>query len=65
MSCLQVHDFITGTAIALPRGAARRVAAGGKLDIVRPNGSASALVADHMARLCALSAKRRPVKQAA
>jgi hypothetical protein len=68
MSCLQVHDFIAGTTIALPRGKPR-AAAGGRLDIVRPNGVAAALVADHLARLSALGAvggaKRRAARRAA
>lgn len=65
MSSLQVHDFISGTTIALPRGKARVSVAGGRLDIVRPNGSAAALVADHLARLSVLSRKRRAVHRAA
>jgi hypothetical protein len=65
MNCLQVHDFITGTTIALPRGKARVSLKGACLDIVRPNGSAAALVADHFARLSALSGKRRVMRRTA
>ena len=66
MSCLQVHDFIAGTTIALPRGKPRAAAGGGRLDIVRPNGIAAGLVADHFARLSALGgAKRRAARRAA
>lgn len=65
MSCLQVHDFITGSTIALPRGKARASAKGGRMDIVRPNGGAAALVAHHLARLSALRHKRRAMRRAA
>jgi hypothetical protein len=69
MSCLQVHDFITGTTIALPRGKPRAGAGGGRLDIVRPNGAAAALVSAHLVRLSALGAvggaKRRAARRAA
>jgi len=68
MSCLQVYDFIAGTTITLPHGKPR-AAAGGRLDIVRPNGIAAGLVADHLARLNALGAvggaKRRAARRAA
>lgn len=66
MSCLQVHDFITGTTITLPRGGRTTRESGGTLDIVRPNEEAAALVSDHMARICTLqihrAAARRPSK---
>jgi hypothetical protein len=68
MSCLQVHDFIAGTTIALPRGKPRASAGGGRLDIVRPNGIAAGVVADHLARLSVLGAvggaKRRAARRA-
>ena len=65
MSCLQFHDFIAGTTIGLPRAQVRVSANGGDPDIVRPNGPAAALVADHVARMSALRFKRRPAKRAA
>lgn len=65
MSCLKVHDFITGTTIALPHGKARAAERGGRLDIVRPNGAAATLVASHLARLSALNAKRCGRRRAA
>jgi hypothetical protein len=65
MSCLQVHDFIIGTTIVLPRGKARASARGEFLDIVRPNAAAAALVADHLARIAALRLKRCRTRRAA
>jgi len=65
MSCLQVHDFVTGTTITLPRGSQAPAEKGGNLDIVRPNGNAAALVSDHLARISILAARRahrRPSK---
>jgi hypothetical protein len=67
MSCLQVHDFIAGTTITLPRGS-QTAGKGGNLDIVRPNVDAAALVSDHLARISVLAAQRahrRPSKIAA
>jgi hypothetical protein len=65
MNCLQVHDFITGTTISLPRRKSGASARGASLDIVRPNGVAAALVSDHLARLTALGAKRRAARRVA
>lgn len=63
MSCLQVHDFITGTTITLPHGGRAAVEKGGNLDIVRPNGGAAVLVADHLARMTVLAAQRTALRR--
>jgi hypothetical protein len=63
MSCLQVHDFITGTTITLPRGGQATRESGGILDIVRPNEDAAALVSDHLARICALQTHRAAARR--
>jgi hypothetical protein len=61
MSCLQVHDFITGSKITLAQGCAGMQDSDHVLDIVRPNGEAEAVVSAHMAQLQALQAHRRAV----
>ncbi len=51
MGCANIHDFITGTTIALPRRRITGRAAGEALDIVRPNLEAEELVARHIQAL--------------
>ena len=51
MGCANIHDFITGTTIALPSRRITGRAAGEALDIVRPNLEAEELVARHMQAL--------------
>ena len=56
MGCANIHDFITGTTIALPRRRMTGRAKGEALDIVRPNLDAEALVARHTQALEGLRA---------
>ncbi|MGF1611679.1 MAG: hypothetical protein ACFCUQ_19915 [Kiloniellales bacterium] len=58
MGCAHIHDFITGATIALaaPRAGGQDEAA--KLDIVRPNLGAAALVAHHLDMLESLVTPR-------
>ncbi|MDJ0895240.1 MAG: hypothetical protein QNJ92_08875 [Alphaproteobacteria bacterium] len=56
MGCANIHDFITGTTIALPRRHLSGRAMGEALDIVRPNLDAEALVARHIQALEGLHA---------
>ncbi len=51
MGCASIHDFITGTTIALPRRSAMRRDAVEARDIVRPNLEAEELVARHIQAL--------------
>jgi hypothetical protein len=60
MNCLHVHDFISGTTITLPRVSSSASDKGRTPNIV-----AAALVADHLARICALHKMRRPARRAA
>lgn len=60
MGCLQVHDFITGTTIALPRRGHLAPENRQTADIVRPNEAAAALVSEHLARIGASTLERFP-----
>lgn len=55
MSCPRIHDFVAGTAIALPRPTAQRRGTGEIWDILRPNERAASLVARHLLMLAAMA----------
>ena len=56
MGCANIHDFITGTTIALPRRRTTGRVEGEARDIVRPNLDAEQLVARHIQALESLQA---------
>jgi hypothetical protein len=59
MACSHVHDFITGTTIALPRPSAAPGAEREIFDILHPSQIAAALVARHTAALEALGGRHK------
>ena len=60
MSCTHVHDFISGTTLALPRPGARKLVRASQWEIVRPNQNAQRIVSRHLKALEALKARKRP-----
>ena len=60
MSCLRIHDFITGTTIALPPVPFGQRDQCDLLDILRPNRKAAALFSRHVQALEALQSNRKP-----
>lgn len=60
MACSYIHDFISGTKIALPRPTGRDANQSFQWDIVRQNESAGRMVLRHLEALEALRARRRP-----
>jgi hypothetical protein len=59
MGCFQVHDFITGTTIALPRAIIGQSANHDVWDVLRPNSEAAALVSRHVEALHALNTRQQ------
>jgi hypothetical protein len=59
MICAQVHDFIRGTKIALPRPVAGKSIHPSRWDIVRSNQSAEQLVIRHLKALAAIKTPGR------
>jgi hypothetical protein len=59
MSCFQVHDFINGTTIGLPRPVADPSGSRRGWDILRPNAKAELLVARHAEMLSALDSAQK------
>ena len=60
MGCFQIHDFIRGTTIALPRAMVGQSDNHEGCDILRPNREATTLVLRHVAALEALNTELRP-----